>query len=111
MKPQSVDKIVEEYAREYKVLPMSKHELKELLTSYGQQMKEEERERILKLAPGFENTKTGEITYDVGVIEWQARINSQPGDIPYNKRDHLHCYNDQEGHENHKQCCLCRTSQ
>jgi hypothetical protein len=31
-------------------------------------------ERILKLAPGFENTKTGEVTYDVGVQEYIARI-------------------------------------
>jgi len=31
-------------------------------------------EKILSLAPGFKNTKTGEVTYDVGVMEWQARI-------------------------------------
>lgn len=31
-------------------------------------------EEILRIAPGFENTKTGEVTYDVGVQEYMARI-------------------------------------
>jgi hypothetical protein len=31
-------------------------------------------EKILKLAPGIENTQTGEVTYDFGVMEYMARI-------------------------------------
>ena len=31
-------------------------------------------ERILKLAPGLENTQTGEVTNDLGVMEYMARI-------------------------------------
>lgn len=31
-------------------------------------------DEILSLAPGFENQKTGEVTYDVGVQEWRERI-------------------------------------
>ena len=31
-------------------------------------------EEILAMAPGFENTQTGEVTYDVGVMEYMARI-------------------------------------
>jgi len=31
-------------------------------------------EKILELAPGLENTQTGEVTYDLGVMEYMARI-------------------------------------
>jgi hypothetical protein len=29
---------------------------------------------VLKLAPGIENLQTGEVTYDLGVMEYMARI-------------------------------------
>lgn len=29
---------------------------------------------VVELAPSFKNTKTGEVTYDAGVMEYMARI-------------------------------------
>lgn len=28
--------------------------------------------------------------------------------LPYYQRDHLHCFDQQQGHEKHLVCCLCK---
>ena len=70
----SVEEIVEElFGQDLIRSKKFENKIKKVLQT-ERQKREEVVEQILSLAPGFENTKTGEVTYDVGVMEWQARI-------------------------------------
>ena len=77
----SVEEIVEECMRSWSLCDLQynseydrvEKELTQTIQA-ERQKREEMVAHILDLAPGFENTKTGEVTYDVGVMEWQARI-------------------------------------
>jgi len=51
--------------------------------------------------------KCGKITIAMCKINLAEGKTENPFPKPYYQHDHTHCFNGQEGHQNHLKCCLC----